>query len=53
MNREQIEKLAEIYSKSIDDAFIVAKICDEVLDTSGILLGEVRKVARSKINESK
>ena len=46
MNKEQIEKLAEIYKKNVHDAFIVATICDEVIDRSGALLGEVRKVAR-------
>lgn len=49
MNKEQIEKLADIYSKDMHDAFIVATICDEVLDRSGALLGEVRKIARLKI----
>jgi hypothetical protein len=49
----KIEKLAEIYAKSIDDALIVAKICDEALDTSGALLGEVRKAARTKIHGDK
>ena len=48
MNEKQIDKLAEIYSKNIHDACIVATICDEVLDRSGALLGEVRKVARTK-----
>jgi len=49
MNKEQINKLAEIYSKSTHDAFVVATICDEVIDKSGALLGEVRKMARFKI----
>jgi len=46
MKIEQLEKLAEIYSKNTHDAYIVATICDEVLDKSGALLGEVRKIAR-------
>jgi len=50
MNKEQIDKLAELYSKSTHDAFIVATICDEVLDKSGHLLGRVRVVARKLIN---
>lgn len=50
MNKEQIDKLAWIYSQSTHDAFIVAKICDEVLDKSGHLLGRVRVVARKMIN---
>lgn len=49
MNKEQIEILADIYSKNTHDAFIVAVICDEVIDKSGSLLGEVRKIARKKI----
>jgi len=52
MNKEQIEKLAEIYSKNTHDAYIVATICDEVLDRSGRLLGEVRKIAREKIKNN-
>ena len=52
MNKEQIEKLAEIYSKSTHDAFIVATICDEVLDKSGALLGKVRTQARSKLGRA-
>ena len=49
MNKEQIEKLADIYSKDMHNAFIVAEICDEVIDKSGALLGEVRKIARLKM----
>ena len=49
MNREQIDKLAELYSKNTHDAFIVATICDEVIDKSGALLGRVRVVARKLI----
>ena len=48
MNKEQITKLAAIYNISTHDAVIVATICDEVLDRSGALLGEVRKIARIK-----
>jgi hypothetical protein len=46
MDKEQIEKLAEIYNYNMNNAVLVAKICDEVLDRSGALLGEVRQVAR-------
>jgi len=53
MNEKQIDKLAEIYSQNTHDAYIVASICDEVLDKSGALLGEVRKVARTKIHQNK
>ena len=52
MKKEQIEQLAEIYSNNTHDAFIVATICDEVLDKSGALLGEVRKIARKKIRDA-
>jgi len=44
----QLEKLAEIYNQNHHDAYIVATICDEVLDRSGGLLGRVREVAREK-----
>jgi len=47
MKKEQIKKLAEIYKNNTHDACIVAEICDEVLDKSGALLGEVRKIARN------
>ena len=40
-----IVKLAEIYGRGISEAALVAEICDEVLDRSGALLGEVRQVA--------
>ena len=49
MNKEQIEQLGEIYAQGTTQACIVAKICDEVLDKSGALLGKVRKVARFKM----
>jgi len=48
MNKEQIEKLAELYSKNTHDAYIIATVCDEVIDRSGKLLGEVRQIARTK-----
>jgi len=51
MNKDQIDKLAEIYSKNTHDAFIVATICDEVIDKSGALLGRVRVVARKLIKQ--
>ena len=53
MNKEQIDKLAELYSKSPYDAFIIATICDEVIDKSGALLGRVRVLARKRIKELK
>lgn len=34
-----IDRLAELYKT---DSFSVAKVCDEVLDRSGALLGKVR-----------
>lgn len=40
-----IQKLAEMYRRSVHDAALVAEICDEVIDRSGALLGEVRKAA--------
>lgn len=45
-NPDRVKKLAEIYQQSTHDAAIVAKICDEVIDRSGRLLGEVRKAVR-------
>ena len=50
MNKEQIDKLAELYSRDTTYAFIVATICDEVIDKSGHLLGRVRVVAKKLIN---
>ena len=41
-----INGLAEIYALGIDEAATVTEICDEVLDKSGALLGEVRFVVR-------
>ena len=35
-----IDRLAELYKT---DCLTVAKVCDEVLDRSGALLGEVRE----------
>jgi len=51
MNRNQIDKLAELYSRDTLYAYIVATICDEVLDKSGALLGRVRVLARKRIKE--
>ena len=45
-DEKRIEKLAEIYKKDHHDAYVVAMVCDEVIDQSGGLLGEVRKTAR-------
>ena len=53
MNKDQIDKLAELYSRDTTYAFIVATICDEVLDKSGALLGRVRVLARKRIKELK
>ena len=39
-NNKIFERLVALYP---DDCTFVAKICDEILDTSGALLGEVRK----------
>lgn len=50
MNKEQIDKLAELYSRDTTYAYIVATICDEILDKSGSLLGQVRVEARKIIN---
>jgi hypothetical protein len=46
MDKERIIKMAEIYSRNTKTAFVVAEICDEVLDRTGALLGEVRSIAR-------
>ena len=51
MNREQIDKLAELYSRDTTYAYIVATICDEVIDKSGALSGRVRVLARKRIKE--
>jgi|AntAceMinimDraft_16_1070373.scaffolds.fasta_scaffold00078_55 hypothetical protein len=48
MNREKIEKLAELYCKNTHDAYVVATVCDEVIDKSGALLGKVRANVREK-----
>ena len=40
---ELVNRLASVYYK---DMLMVATICDEVLDRTGALLGDVRKVAR-------
>ena len=48
MNEEQINKLAEIYKRSTHDASVVATICDEVIDRTGGVLGEVRKAVRNE-----
>ena len=53
MNRDQIEKLAELYSRDTTYAYIVATICDDVIDKSGALLGRVRVLARKRIKELK
>jgi len=45
MNREKIEKLAELYCKN---THVVATVCDEVIDKSGALLGKVRANVREK-----
>ena len=42
----RIRKLAEIYKRGIKESVLVAEICDEVLDRSGRLLGEVRETAQ-------
>ena len=47
----RINALAEIYIRSTHDAAVVATICDDVIDRSGKLLGEVRKVVRSKTDK--
>jgi hypothetical protein len=44
-----IEKLAEIYKRGTKEAALVAEICDEVLDRSGALLGEVREAAQKSV----
>lgn len=51
MNEKQIDKLAELYSRDTTYAFIIATVCDEVLDKSGALLGEVRYKARERLNK--
>jgi len=44
----RINTLAEIYKKGVYEAAIVADICDNVIDRSGKLLGEVRKIIREE-----
>lgn len=46
-----IKGLAKEYKKGVYEAVIVANICDETLDRSGQLLGEVREEARKKIEK--
>ena len=41
-----INKLVEIYGRNRSNACIVAELCDEVLDKSGKLLGEIREASR-------
>ena len=41
-----INKLVKIYGRNMSSACIVAEICDEVLDKSGKLLGEIREASR-------
>ena len=48
-----IEKLAEYYSNGTTQALHIANLCDDHLDTSGKLLGEVRAVARGYIKAGK
>ena len=48
MKAEQIRKMAEIYSRDTQTAFVVAEICDEVIDRTGALLGKVRSIARNE-----
>ena len=48
MKTERKEALAKIYSRDTKTAYVVAEICDEVLDRTGALLGEIRAIARSK-----
>ena len=50
-DKTRINALAEIYIRSTHDAAVVATICDEVIDRSGKLLGEVRNVVRSKTDK--
>lgn len=46
MEELRIKKLAEIYRRGIKESVLIAEICDEVLDRSGGLLGEVRDAAQ-------
>jgi len=48
MKAERIRKIAEIYSRDTKTALVVAEICDEVIDRTGVLLGEVRSIARNE-----
>ena len=47
-NETRIATLAHIYKQGIHEAAIVATICDQVIDRSGKLLGEVRKIIREE-----
>lgn len=40
-----INALAELYNYGTERAVVVGELCDEILDRSGAMLGEVRKVA--------
>jgi hypothetical protein len=42
------ERLAVIYAESASNAALVARICDEVLDPSGAMLGRIRRLAKGK-----
>ena len=50
-NESRVKALAEIYKDGPHSAVIVAKICDEVIDRTGKLLGEVRKIVRDEKEE--
>jgi hypothetical protein len=47
---ELVDRLAELYKT---DYVAVAKVCDEALDRSGALLGEVRARHRELISQQK
>lgn len=46
VHRSLIRYLADRYRKSTNEACEIAGLCDELLDQSGRLLGEVRAAAR-------
>jgi len=44
----RVRALAEIYKKGVHEAAMVATICDDVIDRSGKLLGDVRNIVRNE-----
>lgn len=49
ITEDLINGLAKEYMKNSSNAATIGRICDETLDRSGQLLGEVRKVVRKEL----